>query len=758
MRYSNVTIKGVSYFEDCEDCDAIAIYLRDGWNCLERIFSKFSNYDFTTIEILENVELKGKICKVVSIGSFGEDQKVEKVILPKSIERIKRSAFRNCSNLKEINLPSSLEEIECRAFEGCKNLQRIEIPESVKFIDESVFEGCENLCEVKLPSGLESIGDSAFKNCVNLKKINLPESLYYIGKNAFSNCKSLEQIIIPNDVISIQGKTFESCESLRKVSIPGSVGNIGCEAFCSCTSLEELEIGEGVKCIDSSAFECCESLKFVKIPNTVTYMSECVFNGCTSLKNVVLSNSLSIIKDETFSDCESLESIEIPEGVITIEEFAFDGCTNLKEVKLPNTLVRDEGSFGNCPSLNKIDFPYALRYLCDDYVKTVNLPSELNYIEDGDEQKVSIDRFPDTINDAISVEMESSFSSRIFASDSTMKFFVLNEKSCALLSYGGDATELEIPSHVFNFLEQYEVTSIFKGAFYNASNLKTVVIPASVKVMYYDDTIEFISQNPYLIYTDFMYLYSDEVFYSNYADYPKSVHKKLSLVRQYNDYLFTQKDFYMRRVTDMGMDGCFVSTLQDGKLITKDWVTYEEIRNILPCLIEQQIFEISEKNIFITLHNYIASRLYDEEDYPYFRWENGQSIAVNLRVMIVDNGNVVYEYQKEDTSENVYDEEEEYHYFDEDFMDEIKWYEFSSRYRIFSDATVEQIKYMEDSYPEVFKNRGTFYNKKEIVDSDFIYFKFYEDAVNAAKLLSLKCQLKCMVAVCCSSCDEELDG
>ena len=54
---------------------------------------------------------------------------VEKIVLPKVIEKIGESAFYICYHLKEINFPTSLKNISGSAFWNCNALKEVNLNE-----------------------------------------------------------------------------------------------------------------------------------------------------------------------------------------------------------------------------------------------------------------------------------------------------------------------------------------------------------------------------------------------------------------------------------------------------------------------------------------------------------------------------------------------------------------------------------------------------------------------------------------------------
>ena len=138
----------------------------------------------------------------------------ENVVIPNTVSRIAKNAFKNCSTIKSVTIPNSVTEIGECAFHACKQLERIELPKGSIKIDSYTFTACENLLSVNLPEGLTTISDGMFANCKNLVSVQLPDSIDTICKQAFFGCEKLKNINISDNVISIGKGAFNDCNSL----------------------------------------------------------------------------------------------------------------------------------------------------------------------------------------------------------------------------------------------------------------------------------------------------------------------------------------------------------------------------------------------------------------------------------------------------------------------------------------------------------------------------------------------------------------
>ncbi len=87
---------------------------------------------------------------VVDPGTDREDLDIRKLVVGEGIKSIGCSAFEN-EEIEKVILPESLEIIGDRAFLNCKNIKEVKLPESLVGVGKRAFEGCESLVEVNLP-------------------------------------------------------------------------------------------------------------------------------------------------------------------------------------------------------------------------------------------------------------------------------------------------------------------------------------------------------------------------------------------------------------------------------------------------------------------------------------------------------------------------------------------------------------------------------------------------------------------------------
>ena len=237
----NVKIIGDFAFENCcnlkkvkigKNVESIGKGVFSGINKLECIEGKYSSPDKNILVydgILQSVATKSipKEFEIPSdvrkIASYAFSRvKLDKLIIPESIEIIEENAFEKCE-IKKFegkfveNRMIIVDSILIKAeYNHSSKIEDLEIPERVTKIGGGALQW--TCYRVHLPSNLKIVGQSAFfgswDSTVNCFDIILPESVEKIERNAFSVWESYQfkdnRFIIPKNVKYI-GKSALSC-------------------------------------------------------------------------------------------------------------------------------------------------------------------------------------------------------------------------------------------------------------------------------------------------------------------------------------------------------------------------------------------------------------------------------------------------------------------------------------------------------------------------------------------------------------------
>lgn len=182
---------------------------------------------------------EGLPVKTIGNNAFENCKTIESIVLPESVQNIRKFSFVGCTALKSITL-DHIQEIGASAFEGCTALTKVTLPSTVTVIEEKTFKGCKNMTTIQFPSKLVSIGVSAFEGCTKLSNLQLPDSVVTIGKGAFRECEALGSVTLPQKLSVLSSYTFEGCSNLKQVKIPDSVIKIEAYAFKLCDNLSKV--------------------------------------------------------------------------------------------------------------------------------------------------------------------------------------------------------------------------------------------------------------------------------------------------------------------------------------------------------------------------------------------------------------------------------------------------------------------------------------------------------------------------------------
>ena len=118
-----------------------------------------------------------------------------------------------CNNtaLKCYYVKPGIRYINEDAFENCNRLQQVVLPKTVNHIGAWAFYRCQALENIVVPASVTTIGDYAFSNCKALKSILLVGKVKSIGEYAFLACDALKNIVIPRGTKAIYQTIIPEC-------------------------------------------------------------------------------------------------------------------------------------------------------------------------------------------------------------------------------------------------------------------------------------------------------------------------------------------------------------------------------------------------------------------------------------------------------------------------------------------------------------------------------------------------------------------
>ena len=250
--------------------------------------------------------------------------------------------------------------ISDKAFKGSKNLTTIVLPKTIERVYRSAFDGTGiMLNKENWKDGCLWIDSILIATDKTIKpRFFVPEGTRLIAAGAFQGNKAIQRVELPSCITRIDHETFRDCKNLQKIVIPVSVSSIGEDAFTgSGIWLNEKKWKKGALIIDDCLIATNNNLpaKYIfknKIP--IRLIAERAFANNPLLKIVVIPATVTAIPTAAFYQCENLTDVTIPTSVREVGNFAFYNCAKLRSAMLPQDLERlGMGAFYGCINLKE---------------------------------------------------------------------------------------------------------------------------------------------------------------------------------------------------------------------------------------------------------------------------------------------------------------------------------------------------------------------------------------------------------------------
>ncbi len=290
------------------------------------------------------------------------------VTIPKDLNvyYIYEEAFMDNDNIVSLEVSAPCSEIQAKAFAGMKKLERVILPDTIEYVHSSAFYGCENLKYIDLHGSATTFGDYCFMNCTSLEEIR---GIQLVGGLKSEDVEILDleagkdfKFVTPN-LTSAGLQAFYGCTSLKELDLT-QLRTAGFAVFGGCTSLEKVTLSRHTD-ISDNMFYGCEKLTTLEytdvtaanIEDIIYADVESPFYGC-NLTNIILADSQPQVQtyaveqeDDGFAIynadktmlimvSQNVTSFTVPDSVTEIAANAFAGNANLKSVTFGSGLKK----------------------------------------------------------------------------------------------------------------------------------------------------------------------------------------------------------------------------------------------------------------------------------------------------------------------------------------------------------------------------------------------------------------------------------
>ena len=442
----------------------------------------------TGAEVIIPETYNGLPVTMIAPFAFMDCEDLVSISIPSSITSIKKSAFKNCPNLKNVyisdikawceisydygilGLATSSPMLHAsNIFLNGEPLTDLVIPNDVTLISENAFRGCEGIKSLTIGENVKRIEQSAFRDCVNIEKIyynatsmDWVEEILSLDINEYSHVFSSVgtntdgiEVVIGKNVKTLPKYLFSSYYPSKITSVEFEEGSvcesIGYKAFGNCQEIESvylydisawcnISFGSDGGYYPYYSFEtnplyhadilylCGEPLTDLVIPDDINEIKPIAFCGCDFLTGISIPDSVTYINEYAFLYCSGI--IEKENGIYYVDKWAIDYDSSATDISFrEDTIGIAEDAFYGCAGLSETELPCTIKYIGDSAFKNC---SNLTSIS-----------LPEGI---------------VSLCDSTFE-------NCTSL------TELTIPD---------SVTSIGDRAFYGCASLTDIIVPNNV--------------------------------------------------------------------------------------------------------------------------------------------------------------------------------------------------------------------------------------------------------------------------------------
>ena len=432
--------------------------------------------------------------KEISDNSFRKPQTLQKVIIPKSCEKVGIGCFVDCPKLTSFEVKP-----------GNMNYKTASDGSLLSYNGKQlVYVPAGKAGEYSVPNNVEEIMPSAFSNCKNMTKITIPASVTKISENgeypSFNTSGTHFTVLGDNNFCDKDGllcdkegkkllhvpfKYDKLEQPTEKLKIPDGITEVSQNAAIG-SSIKQLDLNQ-TKIIGNNAFNSCSALESVTIGKDVNKIGQGAFTNCQFIETFVvdIQNSNYVAKDGVIFTkdgknlllypCGKKNDYIVPEGTVKIEAFAFSDVQKLERIKIAKTVTTiGESAFKGAKVLKGIDFQ-----------ETTNLEAIGGHaFQNTKLEKVTIPASVKTLEGASFADIET-LEEVHFADGCQLKELsgnlFQNAKNLKTVSFDGTNSLEKISSYVFFNCPKLEtfkipktVSEIASGAFKGTKGLKTV--------------------------------------------------------------------------------------------------------------------------------------------------------------------------------------------------------------------------------------------------------------------------------------------
>lgn len=427
-----------------------------------------------------------------------------KLVIPdtydgKPVTVIGRTAFSENDTLQEIVLPDSIEEIVYHAFSDCVKLEKINFPSSLNEIGEKAFFNCKSLTEITIPKNVNTIRKECFSNCHNLKKVTVENEDIRIGKNAFTRCSALEEV---------------SHYLIEKLDLDSQI-NVLTNIFYKWDTLSNDEQNKLITLVNNKEKLKYEfvtiddgNLFYIMLNKVISltlyeldkYLNYHIQEENTNITAILLDYKNKKYNQEQINNYQKRkEQLEIGLVLPTLEEFSNDWTWSKNNGEITIYNYKGGAKSNVIPASlddgTKITKITKLRELSYDGLETLTINAEISYIED------SLFENHQNLKKIILPKSLTEINNEAFKNCKKLSEVVLPENLDFIdfFAFEGcvNLTEIIIPKSVVylgactfwgcsrlkNVKILCDLNKIERNMFYGCQSLKEITIPASVKII-----------------------------------------------------------------------------------------------------------------------------------------------------------------------------------------------------------------------------------------------------------------------------------